>query len=188
MKKKSFLGGLFSLIGQTASLTGEALDVANKGIHGAANAIDRFNTVRKNCLPTKKYLDDESRLLEYIIQITESYFETEEKLADETFKKIYLELNDGVLLSLAERLAPLYHGSESLAHIKLQSIPKPLPSDDPHISTEITQYLNDLLAEHVDDLKRTKQTLKRNKKLTDAVKTSLAENGLTLLWEKLMAS
>lgn len=193
MKKKSFLGGLFSVASQAADLTTEAMSAVDKGAQQFTSYIECLKIVRKHCSAAQNYFQEERLLLEFTENIVKSHISTEGKMADPAFKKLYLETNEllqpGVLrLSLPQQLAKTYSSLPSFSAIKLQFIPKPLASDDPQVSMEISKYFNELLSEHVMSLKLTKQTLSRDKKLAEAMKNNLADNGMTLLWEKLMAS
>lgn len=193
MKKKSFFGSLFSVISQAADLTTEAMNAVDKGAQKVTNTIERMKIVREHCTDVQEYLSDEKYLLEITLRIVEPYLSIEEKMSDPVFKKHYLEAykqldSNEPYLPLSQQLAKVYPSLGYLLHIKMQIIPKPLPSDDPQISIEISERFNDLLAVHAGDLKHIKQTLNRDKRLAEAVKKSLADNGLTLLWEKLMAS
>lgn len=178
---------------QAADLTTEAMNAVDKGAQHLSNTIEHMKLVREHCSAVQGYLSDEKHLLEITLGITESCLSVEEKMTDPVFKKHYLEIREMLEpnepdLPLSQQLAKLYTHLGYLTYIKWQSMPKPLPSADPQLSFKISKHLHELLAEHAIDLKFTKEALKRDDKLAEAVRKSLADNGLTLLWEKLMAS
>ena len=193
MKGESFLGGYLSVVTQAAELTNETMRALDKNLQKASKAIERIKVAWEHCYAVQSYFSSEKILLEFTVQQAKQFISTEEQMADPDFKKIFLKyhelLNPGEpYLSFPQNLSKLYSSIEYFNEIKLQHIPKPLPVDDIQISMSISERFNILLDEHIGNLKHIKQALDQDKKLAEAMKKALEENGLLLLWGKLMAS
>lgn len=193
MKRKSTFNNLFSVFGKANNLVEESLSLVNKRLNTTLETFDESEKVRGHCSSIKAYLADERGILEITIRVVKPHILIEEKMINPSYKKHFLKALELIdpsesYIPASEKLAKIYSEKIYFNQIKNQNIPKPLPSENSDISTQIIKYCDGLLKEHANELKRTKNSLIRNKKLAEVIRECLTENGLGLLWDKVMAS